>query len=89
MPTENVKIRFANADCIDIIATDSEITCNLSVGPAAGTWDVQLTDSSGLILKETSVEAIDVALNTIDISPSSGLNQLGGDVLTITGSGFD
>lgn len=41
LPTEDIKVRFANAECEgEIIATDTEVTCTLNFLPAAGSWDV-------------------------------------------------
>jgi len=50
LPTEDIRVRFANAECTgDIVASETEITCTLNFLPAAGSWDVKLTDYRGLI----------------------------------------
>lgn len=65
------------------------ITCILTVPAAAGSWDVRVTDASGLIPVDSTVPKINVGLTVTSISPSTDLNQLGGDVLTLAGEGFD
>lgn len=57
--------------------------------PAAGSWNVQVIDFRGLIPIDASVNKIAVELVITSISPNSALNQLGGDILTLNGSGFD
>ena len=48
-----------------------------------------MRDESGLVPIDASVAKINVGLSVTSISPSTGLNQLGGDILTISGTGFD
>lgn len=83
----SVKIR--NSKCASVTSSGSSITCTLDVPVAAGSWDVQVTDVNGLTPKNAAVAAISVPLTISSVSPNSGLNQLGGDILTITGTGFD
>ena len=57
LPTEDIRVRFANAECTgDIVASETEITCTLNFLPAAGSWDVKLTDYRGLIPIDAAVE---------------------------------
>ena len=50
LPTTDIQVKFANAECTDAItATDTEITCTLNFLPAAGSWDVKLIDYRGYI----------------------------------------
>lgn len=87
--TDDVKVRFANSECSSVTATDTEITCTLGTGAAAGSWNVKVSDANGLTPLHADVVAIDVALSVDTITPYTDLNQLGGDILTITGTGFD
>ena len=48
-----------------------------------------MTNASGLIPVEASVAKIDVGLTVTGVSPATDLNQLGGDILSLTGTGFD
>ena len=48
-----------------------------------------MTDLSGLIPIEYSVAKINVGLSVTSITPSTGLYQLGGDILIIAGTGLD
>lgn len=89
LPTTDIRIVLGNTECGNIVATDTQITCDLDVLPAAGSWNVELYDPSGLTPIETSVAKIDVVLVVSGVSPATGLNQLGGDLLTLSGTGFD
>ena len=89
LPTTDIAVKFANTECATVTATETEVTCSLKVQPAAGSWNVRLIDYRGLIPIETSVATIDIALVVNSVSPSVNLNQLGGDVITFTGTGFD
>jgi len=88
LPTENVKVALGNTQCGTVTATATEITCTLSALPAAGDWDVQVSDLKGLVPIQTDLAKINVPLVITSVSPASNLNQLGGDELTIAGSGF-
>ena len=46
-------------------------------------------DANGLTPLAADLVAIDVPLVVDSVTPYTDLNQLGGDILTITGSGFD
>lgn len=50
LPTEDIQVKFANAECTGTITvSDTEITCSLNFLPAAGSWDVKLIDYRGYI----------------------------------------
>ena len=87
----NVRVVVGNAQCgtVTVNSDATEITCTLAHQPAAGSWDVQVIDDSGLAPIAAGTAKIYVSLTVSAVSPSTGLNQLGGDVLTITGAGFD
>ena len=48
-----------------------------------------MSDANGLTPLSADVTAISVPLVVDTIEPYTDLNQLGGDILTITGTGFD
>ena len=79
----------ANSVCGTVTASTTEITCTLNTAAAAGSWDVKVADANGYTPKGTTVAQVSVPLSVTSISPNTGLNQLGGDTLTITGTGFD
>lgn len=92
LPTsEDVKVRFSSSECSSgsVTATENMITCTLISGAASGSWDVQVSDANGLTPLAADIESIEVPLEVDSITPYTDLNQLGGDILTITGSGFD
>lgn len=47
LPTENVAVRFANSECNSITASETEISCSLTMMPAAGSWSVRVYDING------------------------------------------
>lgn len=74
LPTSDVSVKIANSVCGTVTASATQITCTLSEPAAAGSWNVKVTDLSGLIPVDASVATIDVALSVSSISPSTGLN---------------
>ena len=84
-----MKVKFANTHCGVPVTTDTEISCTLVSAPAAGSWNVEVIDLKGLSPLAVDVVAIDVPLVITSITPNSALNQLGGDILNIVGTGFD
>jgi hypothetical protein len=48
LPVDNVKVQIANSECGTVTATDTQITCTLNAGAAAGSWDVKIIDANGL-----------------------------------------
>lgn len=50
--------------------------------------NVEVYDENGLIPIGTGASGIDISVTVSGISPSTDLNQLGGNTLTITGTGF-
>ena len=57
LPTEDIQVKFANAECTGTITvSDTEITCSLNFLPAAGSWDVKLIDYRGYIPIADGVE---------------------------------
>jgi len=89
LPTENLRVVLGNTACGTITASETSITCTLVVLPAAGSWNVELYEPKGLVPVKADTAKIAVALVVTSISPSTNLNQLGGDELTIIGTGFD
>lgn len=80
-------MKLGNVGCGVTTGTASEITCTLSSGPAAGTYAaVEVISVDGRVPVDPAVTPITVALQITTISPTSDLNQSGGDTVTITGS---
>lgn len=92
LPTSDVTVFFGGAPCSSVSAGATLITCTLDWAPYGGDHDVEVYDPSGLIKVGSAVSQINVA---VTVSASSiaennlgGINQNGGDILTITGTGF-
>jgi hypothetical protein len=90
--SSELAVEFANTAC-DITNADlagNAIDCDLANAPAAGTHHAKVHGKCGFFNFKSSTP-IDVPLVITDVqssSGSSGLNKLGGDTLTITGTGF-
>ena len=89
LPVTDVRVVLGNAECGTVTASETSITCTLAVLPAAGSWDVEVYEPKGRVPIASTVSKISIPLVVTSITPDSNLNQLGGDVLTLTGTGFD
>lgn len=74
LPTTKLRIVLGNTECENIVATATQITCDLKVLPAAGAWNVELYDVNGLQPLASGVAKIDVPLVVSSVTPASGLN---------------
>ena len=89
----DLSVEFANTKC-GVTSSDleaSKIDCALPNSPAAGTHHAKVHGKCGYFKKSDDAAPIDVALVISAVQSSSGtagLNKLGGDTLTITGTGF-
>jgi len=89
LPTSGVTVKLANSECGTVTATATQITCTLTTSAAAGSWDVKVIDAFGLTPADAATPKINVGLSVTNVSPNVDLNQLGGDILVLTGTGFD
>ena len=90
LPRDDFKISMANYECSNYEVNSQQIVCYLEVQPAAGIWYVKLMTAKGLVpVVSSSIERVEVPLFVTEMSPSTFLNQVGGDILTFTGQGFD
>ena len=91
LPTENVRVKFGGVECAatTIVASDTSISCELSSYPESGSWIVEVIGQYGkVVIDEATVTAIDISLIVGSISPSTLINQNGGDTFVIQGQGF-
>ena len=90
LPTADTIIGLAQAKCIatTVVSTATQIECDLNEAPAAGEWNVQIVTPKGLIPIDAAATVITVELLIDSITPGTNLNQLGGDILKIAGTGF-
>ena len=89
LPTGDIQVKLSNSECEIVSASATQIECDLTIQPAAGSWSVRVTDDKGLIPVDSSVTLIDIGLTVDVVAPNDGLNQLGGDILSLSGSRFD
>jgi hypothetical protein len=85
-----VSVHFGGATCIKSTPasafTATQIQCTLANAPRAGDHKVEVRDSKGLV-PVANIPDITILLVVDSVLPSLA-NALGGDTLTITGSGF-
>ena len=88
--TENVTytVELAKTACAVATAdadkpTETQIKCTLAAAIPSGKWLPKVTDEFGLIKLDPAVSPHEVALDVTDISPKSGLNPAGGNLMTI------
>ena len=80
-----VGITLGQHQCNITSATSSQIVC--SVTAVAGSWQPVLTDVNGIVPVATS-SLLYVPLIVTGVTPSSGLNPFGGNVIQILGQNF-
>ena len=90
--SSELSVEFAKTSCAITTAdlAQSKIDCTLANAPAAGTHHAKIHGKCGFFNFKSSTP-IDVPLVIASVTSSSGLsglNKLGGDTLTITGTGF-
>lgn len=87
LPTNLLDVKLGNVGCGVTTGTATQITCTLTSGPAAGTYAaVEVLSVDGRVPVDPAVTAITVALQITTVSPTTNLNQSGGDTVTITGT---
>jgi hypothetical protein len=91
LPTTGVTLSFGGVTCANSTPssayTATEITCTLKNAPRAGDHKAEIRDSKGLIPFASGVADINIALVITSVTPDVA-NALGGDILTIVGTGF-
>ena len=92
LPTSDVTVYFGGAPCSSISSDGSSMTCTLDWAPYGGDHLVEVYDSNGMVSVSGSVTATTVSVtvtsSSIEENDLGGLNQNGGDTLTIVGTGF-
>ena len=82
----NLNVRFGGADCGIVSGTDTSKTCTLKHLPYGGDHLIELTDANGLVPVAATPQNVPVTIKSVN--PTIKMNQNGGDVITITGTGF-
>ena len=89
LPTDIESIEIGYANCVvEDGNSDTSITCNFDVPPAAGDWIPKIKDSKGLFPTVTTFTAYSVDLVVTLVDPTTNLCPAGGDEITVTGSGY-
>jgi hypothetical protein len=90
LPTTDITVTIAHEPCtVDMSTnTDTSITCTIAKQLMAGKWPPVIIDPSGKVPVSVSLAPLEVALTITDVQPRANHNPGGGDLCTITGSGF-
>lgn len=81
------RIRLGPVSCTPLTLSAETITCQLDDTRVSGEWIVRIVTIYGRIPNEIST-TIDVPVVANSVSPSTDVNYLGGDVMTIVGDSF-
>jgi hypothetical protein len=90
LPTTDITVTIASEPCtVDMSTnTDTSITCTIANQLMAGKWSPRIIGPSGKVPVSASLTRLEVALTITDVQPRANHNPGGGDLCTITGSGF-
>ena len=88
MPTAILAVVIGYTTCTITTSDATSIACTLEYALMAGTWTPQITDSMGLFPLAEAIVGVSVDLSVTSVSPDTGLNPAGGDLVTIIGAGF-
>jgi len=81
-----LEVTVGGAICGSVVATATSVACTFTWGPPAGTWTPKVRTAKGSV-PNTGL-AVNVPLVATSVTPNIGINYLGGETLTIVGSGF-
>lgn len=79
-------VRFAGRGCSVATDTEIQVVCTLGGAPVAGSHDVEMLKTNGRV--KSSATKIDVGVVITSTDPADSLSETGGEVLTITGTGY-
>mmetsp|Transcript_29263 Transcript_29263/g.28387 ORF Transcript_29263/g.28387 Transcript_29263/m.28387 type:complete len:192 (-) Transcript_29263:1089-1664(-) len=88
LPITDFTVEFALVECTVSSAIDTEIHCDTSDDLVTGSWLPVVRDLKGVVSIVGSPATHDVPISVTSVSPNTGLNPNGGNLLTISGSNF-
>ena len=88
LSTTITSVKFGETDCLVTLNDATSISCTLESPMRAGTWKPHVKDSKGLLPRMTGLAGHTVGLVIDSVAPTTNLNPAGGNIITITGSGF-
>jgi hypothetical protein len=88
LPTSELeRVLFSNSEFTVSSSSDSQIVCEFD-HITAGEWLPEIIGSNGKVPIDLGVSAYQRSLVISNVSPSTGLNIEGDNILTITGQNF-
>ena len=88
MPLDLASVTLGHTNCVIASSDATSISCTLVTPLFAGTWLPEIKDSKGLLPLAVGFAGQTVSLVVSNVTPATDLNPAGGDIITITGSGF-
>ena len=84
----SVEMGYINCEVTSFDDVLGQIDCTLERVLPGGKWFPAVYTEQGLVKRDAAVTAHEVTLEITSVSPSTGLNPAGGDIVTITGTNF-
>jgi len=89
LPTDIENVILGDVECGATTSDGSTITCALSDDPCAGDYtSVQVITTGGQVPVSATFPTVTVPLTVLMVLDNNNLNQEGGNILVIFGSGF-
>jgi hypothetical protein len=88
LPSTLASVTVAEINCAITSNDATTISCTLASPLIAGDWTPVVKDAKGLIPNASTIAATSVPLVVTNVTPKTNLNPAGGELITITGSGF-
>ena len=88
LSTTIASVKIGGTDCAVTSNNASTVSCTLESPLRAGTWKPEVRDAKGLLPNAAGIAGHSVPLVVDSVYPTAELNPAGGNIITITGSGF-
>lgn len=88
LPAQITELSYSNVACSILSSSDTSIVCQIAPTAVSGTWYPSVKDSFGIIPVVGSVSTATLGVTVTSVTPSTGLNPAGQNLLTITGQNF-
>jgi hypothetical protein len=86
LPTTLVSVTLGHTNCVITSNTATAVDCTLATPLFGGSWKPAVKDAKGLIPVSASLTPATVTPTVTSVSPTTGFNPAGGDIITIVGT---
>ena len=87
LPTDITSVRISNQECVVLSSSDTQIICEVNNPFVTGSWYPEVRTTAGLVAIDSTLLPYEVPLVIDEITPTI-FHEEGGEIVTITGSGF-